>query len=276
LRELLNDELLVARGRKMVLTRVSQELLPGLEALLIQIADLVETDNFDPHTSQRTFNLCMVDYLATTILPPLRRSVSMVAPSIALRIDSAVRGTIDHLRTGELDAVVFPARSENWSTFGAQPGICELDTTLLFQDRMVGIEWGSMPQRSGPMDVDEYLSRPHIEYFRNDGRQTMEQKTLADAGYAQRSQCYVPSFWLVSQMIGSSDLIGLVPESFATTCADWFDVRSFELPLAVPPFDVVMVTMRSRKQHADVEWLRDRIKDASSTWASQRESRGLA
>jgi len=263
LRELLNDELLVTRGRRMYLTRVAEELLPGLEDLLIQIADLVDTGRFDPHSSERTFCLSMSDYLTTTIFPPLRRSIDIVAPSITLKIDSAVRGTINHLRTGELDAIIFPGRPENWSAFGAEPNGCELNVVSLCTDRMVGIECGSVSQRSGPMTTDEYLSRAHVEYFRSDGRQTMEQKMLADAGYAQRSPCKVPLFWLVVQIVVSSHLIGIVPESLAFACSEWFDLRSFELPFDVPPFDVVMVTMRSRKQHADLEWLRAHVKDAA-------------
>jgi LysR family nod box-dependent transcriptional activator len=259
LREILNDELLVLKGRKMTLTRVSQELLPVLESLLAQLADLVETDDFTPKVSNRIFQLFMADYLGSIVLPPLRSLTNAEAPDISLRITSAPRATVDQLRAGELDVMIFPDRQENWDACGIEPDRAGLHVDILFRERMVGLQCASRRRDSHQMTINEYLSRPHVEYVRGDVRQTIEQKALTEAGYRQKTQCHVPYFWLIPQLIVGSDLIALVPQTFSNACARVFAVDVFEVPLIVEPFDVVTVTSHSRRLHADIAWLLDGI-----------------
>ncbi len=70
LREILNDELLVRKKNKMLLTNYARTLHPKLRNVLEELTSIIDHDNrFDLTTCDRKFKIGISDHWATLIFP---------------------------------------------------------------------------------------------------------------------------------------------------------------------------------------------------------------
>ncbi|CAE6841274.1 LysR family transcriptional regulator [Paraburkholderia aspalathi] len=253
LRFLLNDELLVSQGRKMILTEKSKNILPELELIMAQTVDLFKNEKFDPAFSRKTFHVYVADY-AAVLFPQLRQVLCDIAPGISIKVSGTPRGNSDHLRSGELDFLIFPDRSSNWKASGIDKYSPEFNKEILFQDYIVGIQCANRSFAGPRMTSEEFFTRPVATYFRTDGRATVMEEVLKESWSAEDIKYYVPYFSLLPELVINSNLIALVPHSLAIHYARFFPINVFELPIEFPPLDITIVTLSARKQKADLIW----------------------
>jgi len=264
LREIFNDDLLVQRGRDMVLTEKASRLIPEVERIMELTGRLFYTDAFDPSTAENQFRIATADYVSALVTSRLGATLQVQAPTVTLTLTPTPGTSAKELRLGTLDLISCPNRRANWQACGISDDDPEFGHEVFMQDQWVAIQWAGHQTRGSALTMEDYFSRPHVMYCRTDGQDTIEQETLAQLNVRQRTQFQVPYFTLLPQLVTGSDLIGLVPRSLALHYAALFQLDVFAPPFELPPLDLVMIWSRKREKHADLVWLRQIVRQVAS------------
>lgn len=119
LRQLLDDPLFTLTETGMAPTPRALELAPTINEGLRRFTEAIETREFDPARSARTFRIAMSDYAAMILLPLIVDRVGRTGPNINLRIFPFSR----------LDLVANPVARSKWpsdgsETFQSECGAC--------------------------------------------------------------------------------------------------------------------------------------------------------
>ncbi|WP_161993182.1 LysR family transcriptional regulator [Lacisediminimonas profundi] len=265
LRELFDDELLVAHGRGMVLTQKAMKLVPEVERLMDLAARLFHPDGFTPETAENHFRIATADYVSALVTIKLSKTLQFEAPGVSLTLLPTPGTSAKEMRSGGLDLIICPNRTANWHACGISSDDPEFDHEVLVRDELVAIQSASHESSGRDLSFDEYLARPHVMYCRTDGQDTIEQEALTRLGVRQRSQFLVPYFTLLPQMVVDTDLVALVPRSLATSYSRFLPISIFTPPIEFPPLDLAMIWASSRGKDADQLWLRQMVRLVASS-----------
>ncbi|MFM0652795.1 LysR family transcriptional regulator [Paraburkholderia sediminicola] len=266
LRLLFEDDLLVQRGREMVLTEKAKELRPEVERLLEQASRLFCAETFDPATAANCFRIATADYVSALVTSRLGPVLQANAPGVSITLTPTPGTTAKDLRLGVVDLIICPNRRENWEACGIAAHDPEFCHELFIRDRLVAIQSANRSLAERPLALADYLARPHAMYCRTDGQPTIEQETLAQMGLVQRIQFLVPYFTLLPQLVVDSHLVALIPLSLANHYARLFPLDVFEPPVPFPSLDLVMIGACHRADRADLYWLRKIVRDSASSF----------
>jgi LysR family transcriptional regulator, nod-box dependent transcriptional activator len=142
LRDYFGDDLLVVKGRQMVLTSRGEGLVEPVRAVLEQIRTTIAVSPpFDPATSDRAIRIMASDYTTQVLLASALRDLADIAPSMRFEIqpmaevvsDALERNAVDLLLT--IDFIISPAHPSQ----------------VLFEDDYVVIGWSGNPAMSKEM-----------------------------------------------------------------------------------------------------------------------------
>jgi len=105
LRRYFDDPLFVRVALRMEPTPKALQLQAPVRAILDRAASLRTTHSaFDPATSQRTFNFCVVDAGLLKLLPPLVETLLREAPGVRLNVSQVEASHLERLlESGKLD-----------------------------------------------------------------------------------------------------------------------------------------------------------------------------
>jgi LysR family nod box-dependent transcriptional activator len=256
LRELYGDDLLVQRGRDMVLTEKALHLLPEVERIMEIAGRLFYTADFEPLTAQNSFRIATADYVSALVGSRLGKTMQAQAPQVSLTLKPTPGTSAKELRLGSLDLIICPDRRANLQACGIVENDPEFGYEVFMHDQLVAIQCAAHPSAGHSPSYDEYFDRPHVMYCRTDDEDTIEQEALSRLGIRQRTQFLMPYYTLLPQMVMHTNLIGLVPRSLAVRYSKLFPLDIFTPPFELPPLDLIMVWARNREAHADMLWLR--------------------
>src|SRR5262249_30882739 len=104
LRAHFGDQLLVASGRRMVLTERARTLVEPVGLAVAHVERVfAPTSGFDPSTSDRTFRIVATDNVELFLLPRLMPWLRREAPGVALRIHHLPVDWVKALTSGDVD-----------------------------------------------------------------------------------------------------------------------------------------------------------------------------
>lgn len=259
LREIFQDELLVQRGREMVLSEKAVRLMPEVEHIMELAGRLFQTENFDPLHAEARFRIATADYVSALVTSRLGGILQEQAPSVTLTLVPTPGTSGKELQVGSLDLIICPNLPSNWNACGISRTDPNFRHEVFMQDDFVAIQWIGHASTGAPVTWADYFSRPHAMYCRTDGQDTIEQEALKQLGLTQRVQFQVPYFTLLPQLVVGTDLISLTPRSLALHYSKMFAIDMFEPPFALPKMDLVVIWARAREGYADVKWLRQTV-----------------
>jgi len=250
LRELLDDPLLVRVGRRMRPTPRALALEGPIRSALQQIEQSMGTTaTFDPASSRQRFCIAVTDYVEQLCMPRLLQQLSEQAP--AMRID--IRHLSPNLPSealdrGELDLVLgrfdeVPAR------FARQHWMSE---TLLLALRR------GHPLAAGNMDLPRFLQLRHLWVHGGQTRGMVDQ-WLAEQGLCRQIAYSTPNYLQAAHIVASSDLAAVLPSQLARHFASLLPLQLFELPFALGPFHLEMVSLAQRQREPALHWLSTQI-----------------
>lgn len=263
LREIFGDELLVLRGRDMVLTERAQRLAPEVDRLMELATRLFQPEQFDPKTAQTHFCIATADYVSALVTSRLGSVLQSQAPNVTLTLRPTPGTSAKELQLGSLDLIICPNLPSNWRACGIDRDDLDFRHEVFMHDELVAIQWREHVGHNGVVSKDEYFERPHAVYCRTDGHDTIEQETLAQLGLRQRTQFKVPYFTLLPQLVVGTDMIAVVPRSLARHYARTFEIDIFAPPYELPRMDLVMIWAQNRETYSDLAWLRSTVRRAS-------------
>jgi len=276
LREIFGDELLVMRGREMVLTDKAARLLPAIDHLLTSVDSVFNEEQFDPATSVRRFRIVTADYVSALLISAFGQVLDDATPGLSLHVSQKAGTTAKEMQMGFVDLLIAPESLSQWEPFDLSSRESEFQHEICFKDSLVAIESAENPARTSPISLEEYLRRPHATFHLDHNTPaSIEQETLAELNLVQNDKFIVPYFTLLPNLVTMvKDAISVVPASVAHHYSRFLPIRSFRPPIEFRAHNMIMVWARSREKDPELCWLRNAICEAAKrvTLASQKLS----
>jgi DNA-binding transcriptional LysR family regulator len=257
LRVMFHDDLLVRVGREYQLTALAIDLQEPLRQLLQLAEETVQRrPSFNPRLDQRVFTIVASDYSAYMALHPLLCHVSECAPGVTLQIRRAA--------TPELERSEADLKLGLWPS--PDPNDAELPHEILFRDRWVCAVWSGNEAVGPRLDLDEFLSMPHLVYGNGLSEiRGMADRTVRDLGVERRIQGTVDSFFLLPFLLRQTRLVAFIHERLAQKLAQTEDIRLVEPAFETPTVAEAMFWYTRNGSDPAHRWLRDQLREISAT-----------
>ncbi|MEW5811854.1 MAG: LysR family transcriptional regulator [Actinomycetota bacterium] len=230
LRLLLGDPLVVRAGRGLSPTPAALAVQPRLDAALRLVEGIVgDLDDFEMATTTREWVLAFADLYGPLILPGLEDRLRQQAPHSSVRVVGLDRiSVVDALATGEIDFYLgVPTTTQ--PAWRSEPA---------FADDVVGVIGTHHPDAGSVMSLDRFVELPHAHVRISPGRGREVDDALARLGLTRRIHLTVPHYSSLFPVIENGNCIGVAPRRLARYHGRSSAITLFELPLALPAYDV--------------------------------------
>ena len=261
LRENFNDQLLVRNGRNMELTPRARDLVQPVREILLQIEGSLAADYvFDPASAHREFVVCMTDFVAAVLLPPVMRRLAAEAPGIMLHIEPLSKDALPHLESGTVDlavrAMVEPFR--------------QLEARQIFMDSFFTDDWvcvaaADHPTLGDTISVEEYLELPHVALSFAKGASTMEEVALRHMSIDIDVRATARSFSTLFFMLPGTALIALLPRRMALHLNEYMPSKILEMPFDIGTLSEHLLWHERNTADPAHAWLRSVFKSVAET-----------
>ncbi len=254
LRTAFDDQLFIRNPRGIEPTPLAVALMPQVSAVLESVRLVASPRGpFDPGHLQTTLSLAATDHAVLTVIAPVFAQIQSAAPGLVLKLKPAdAESALRMLDSGELDLVI------GSGSFFQVPQ--RLDCQLVHKERFVGIARKNHPalvQRGKKlhMALDEFARLPHILVSpRGDARGAVDD-ALEALGHSRKVSATCPSFLAVPFLVGASESIAVIAERVAVKMQQTAQLSIFELPLALPTWEVFIVRARGRANEPALQWI---------------------
>jgi LysR family transcriptional regulator, nod-box dependent transcriptional activator len=251
LREYFGDELLVVKGRQMVLTARAEQLVEPVRAVLEQIRTTISVSpTFDPATCDRTLRIMASDYVTEVLLSQVFASVAEEAPLMRFEIQPMTEGPVDSLERGFVDLLL----TVDFGMTADHP------SQILFGDDYVVIGCANNPAMKGPMTKELYLELGHVTCRFGKARvPAFDDWFLRRQKQQRRIEIVAPSFLSIPGLVSGSKRIATIHRRLANRIADNVPLVVRELPLAMPPIREGAQWHLSNNNDAAIRWFVEKL-----------------
>ena len=251
LREYFGDELMVVRGRNMVLTARAEGLIEPVRAVLGQIhSTIAVAPEFDPQTSDRQIRIMASDYATEVLIAEALRDIQADAPDMRFEIQPMLDQPVEALDRNMIDLLV------------------GLDTVLgpdhpsriLFEDDHAVIGWDQNPAMQQAMTRELYFSLGHVTCrFGKTRVPAFEDNFVRRMKQQRRVEVIAPSFMSVPGLVVETRRIATMHRRLARQFASFGPFVMRELPFFVPPIREAVQWHVASNNDAGLRWVIDRI-----------------
>ena len=257
LRELFNDDLLIRRGREMVLTEKAKELLPRLEELLAKTADLVESPDFDPKLDKVRFRIATADWVGALLISKIDAYLMAEAPNVSLEfLDSNLPSVASDLKKGFVDLLIGPKEIIEWAHLSVYDKDSDYQFAHCFGDELVAVTAASNSAPEIEKDLDTYLGHPHITFNLHPRMHaSLERQALNESGLFQNDRIHVSQFAILPYLVATTGGISVVPSTLAKEFSAILPIRTFRSPVHFRKIDMIMVWSKARQRDQALRWL---------------------
>ncbi|WP_019970411.1 LysR family transcriptional regulator [Mycobacterium sp. 141] len=263
LRVLLGDPLVVRSGRGLSPTPGALAIQPRLDTALRLVEGIVrDLDDFDMSTTTREWAIAFADLYGPLVLPGLDRRLQQESPRSSVRVTALDRiSVVDALATGEIDLYLGLPRTVP-STWHSE---------LAFADDVVGVIAAHHPDANSVMTLDRFVELPHAHVRISPGRGREVDDALARLGHTRRIYLTVPHYSSLFPVVENGHCIAVAPRRLAHYHARNSAISLFELPLAVPTYDVRLFWHERVDNDPGTVALRRILRDVLDTEPSEAE-----
>jgi len=256
LRDLFDDPLLVRVGTAMVRTPRAEALRKPLAQFVASAQAVLRMDDFNPHTSKRTFRFMLPDLASHLIMPSLVARVARTAPGIRVKLIPWPGPALLTDRTlAEIDFFVTSFNRE-FSGFSRSP---------LYEDKDILAVRAGHPGKRALSTVKGFQASQHVSVV-GAGEDRDELDEWLDKVRLQRNVAVAaPSHLIALRIAAATDYVAFVPRRFAAA-------RKAELDLALikPPIDPgidILYLMTPTKSASDkgALWMKSQVEDIART-----------
>lgn len=257
LRELLQDEILVRSAQGMIPTKRALELQPQVQRLLEEIKTVIyASQEFDPATATRVFQIGMSDYSEFVVLPRLMQKLAKVAPGVSLKINHL--NTLDQYGTLETEQLEL-----------AVGVICQgkpplgLEVERLFTDSAVCVARKDHPLMKKPLTLKRFLEAKHIStnLYSDSTVLTRIDKALQDLGVQRDVAVLLPHMIPALYLVKHSDYLLASVKRLAEGIVKEFGLTMCKMPFPTYPVDVFMAWPKFWATDPAHLWLRNTIRE---------------
>ena len=250
LRAAFDDPLLLPGPRGMLPTARALGLLAPLQAALAQLEQVLQPEAaFDPLTAEVEWKLAAADATESAILLPLLPTLRASAPRSRMAVFDAVPSRMaSQLESGLVD-LGFLAQEE------APPA---LRHRVLFSEHYVLAGRIDHPALQTAPDLDRFCALEFVVVSPNGGGyRTAVDSALAQLGRTRTVVLSVPHFLFVPPLLAASDMVALLPSRLLKNALS--SLRTWEPPLAIPDYEMVMVWHERMHLDPGHRWLREQV-----------------
>jgi LysR family transcriptional regulator, nod-box dependent transcriptional activator len=251
LREYFADDLLIVKGRQMVLTSRAEELVEPVRAVLEQIRSTISVPlPFDPSTSDRKIRLMASDYLTEVLLATALRDLLAEAPNMQFEIAPMADSLVEALERGTID-VLFCI---DYALSADHP------SQILFDDDYVVVGWDQNPAMAGEISKELYFELRHVTArFGKAQTPVFEDWFVRRQSQQRRVEVIAPSFLAVPGFIIGTNRIATMHRRLAMKLSGYLPLTMREVPLAIPPIREAVQWHISNNNDPAIRWVVERI-----------------
>ncbi|ARO29029.1 LysR family transcriptional regulator protein [Rhizobium sp. NXC14] len=246
LRAALGDPILVPAGRGMVATPHALAIAEEVQVLKAAVkAVLSPPSTVEIREVRRDFTIRANEAFVLLYAADLSAAVTNAAPGIRLRFAPRSDKDVQALRDAaiDLDIGVLPRDGG------------ELRCQSLFEDRFVGVARAGHPIFDAGLTAAGYAACGHVVFSPQADYAGPVDRALAELDLYRDVRLIVPSFPAVIAVAAASDLIGSIPKSYCKS-SPISEIRTFDLPVAVPVFNIVQAWHPRMDADPAHRWLR--------------------
>jgi DNA-binding transcriptional LysR family regulator len=251
LREYFADELLVVKGRQMVLTARAEGLIEPVRAVLEQVRTTIAVPQpFDPATSDRKIRIMASDYLTEVLLASALSALLTEAPHMRFEIAPMADALIDALERGTVDILM----TIDYAISADHP------SQILFEDDYVVVGWSQNPAMAGELTKEQYFKLGHVTArFGLARTPVFEDWFVRRQAQQRRVEVVAPSFLAVPSFIIGSHRIATMHRRLAAKLAAYLPLTIREAPLAIPRIREAVQWHISNNNDPAIRWVVERL-----------------
>lgn len=250
LRRYFDDPLFVRVASRMEPTPKALQLQAPVRALLDQ-AGLLRNQHvsFDPRTSHRIFNFCVVDAGLLKLLPPLVERLMAEAPNVRLHVLQLDAAHLERwLESGKLDFAMgsFPSMAKG---IRRQP---------LWVERYVSVARRGHPRLSAEPTLRAFAAEKHVLVSIPGSGHAHEimQRALEASIPPENIVCRIPIFIGAGILAKHTDVIATLPLSVASVLAQDLDLQIVAPPIKLPKIDIFQYWHERFHRDPGSQWIR--------------------
>ncbi|WP_311267877.1 LysR family transcriptional regulator [Sphingobium sp. WCS2017Hpa-17] len=264
LREYFADDLLVQKGRQMVLTARAEGLVDPVRAVLEQIRTTIAVPPpFDPATSDRTIRIMASDYMTEVLLAGAMTDLQRQAPGMRFEIQSLTEVLLESLERGAIDLLV----TIDYAISADHP------SQILFEDDYVVVGWNGNPAMAEPMTKDRYFDMGHVTARFGRARvSAFEDWFVRRQKRQRRIEIVTHSFLSMAGLVIGSNRIATMHRRLATRMAEYLPLTLREVPMDIPPIREAIQWHISSNNDPAIRWVVERIVAGAQTPAGAEGS----
>lgn len=251
LRDYFADDLLVQKGRQMVLTARAEGLVDPVRAVLEQIRTTIAVPPpFDPATSDRTIRIMASDYIIEVLLAAAMTDLQQQAPGMRFEMQSLSEVLLESLERGAIDLLI----TIDYAMSADHP------SQILFEDDYVVVGWNGNPAMAGPMTKELYFELGHVTARFGRARvSAFEDWFVRRQKRQRRVEIVTHSFLSLPGLVIGSDRIATMHRRLATRMAAYLPLTLREVPMDIPPIREAIQWHISSNNDPAIRWVVERI-----------------
>ena len=251
LREYFGDELLVVKGRNMILTARAEELIDPVRAVLEQIRTTVAVaPPFDPMTTDRMIRIMASDYSTEVLLAGALAELEKEAPQMRFEIQPMNDSPIEAIERGYVDLLL----TIDYAISPDHP------SQLLFEDDYVVVGDRSNPAMSEPMTRDLYFRLGHVSpRFGKQRVPAFEDWFVRRQKQQRRIEVIAPTFLSLPGLIVGTNRIATMHRRMADIVVRSRPLVMREIPFAIPPIRESVQWNIANSNDRALRWVVERL-----------------
>lgn len=251
LRDYFGDDLLVVKGRHMILTARAEELIEPVRAVLEQIRTTVAVaPPFDPATADRRVRIMASDYTTQVLLAEALVQLERDAPSMRFEIQPMNVNPTDAIERGVVDLLV----TIDFAVSADHPHL------LLFEDDYVVVGDFGNPALQEEMSRERYFELGHVtSRFGRAQMPAFDEWFTRRQKQQRRIEVVAPSFLSLPGLVLGTQRIATMHRRLAVQVVDTFPLVMREMPFAIPKIREVVQWHISNNNDRGLRWVIERL-----------------
>lgn len=251
LRDYFGDELLVVKGRNMILTARAEELIEPVRAVLEQIRSTITVaPPFDPATAERQIGIMASDYSTEVLLCDALAMIAKEAPGIRFEIQPMNDDPADTLERGYVDLLLT-------LDYALPP---DHPSQFLFEDDFVVIGWNGNPAMDKPMTRELYFELGHVTARFGKARvAAFDDWFVRRQKQPRRVEIVAPTFLSIAGLVVNTYRVATVHRRMAETFARHLPLAIRETPFSIPPIREAVQWHISNNNDPALRWVVERL-----------------
>ncbi|WP_298288036.1 LysR family transcriptional regulator [Novosphingobium sp.] len=251
LREYFGDDLLVLKGRTMILTSRAEELIDPVRSVLEQIRTTVAiAPPFEPATADRVIRIMASDYSTEVLLAKVMADLAIEAPTIRFEIHPMHDSPIEAIERGYIDLLL----TIDYAISADHP------SQLLFEDDYVVVGDRENPAMAQPMTRELYFELGHVTARFGKARvPAFEDWFVRRQKQQRRIEVVAPTFLSLPGLIVGTKRVATMHRRMAEVFVRSLPLVMREIPFSIPPIRETIQWNIANNNDRALRWMVERL-----------------